>query len=82
LLTSTAVAGRLARQYDPWWNAIPFIVLTVLLLALPVLLVLLLGRRAHVILPKVRNWMNTNSWIVNEIVILFFIAITIESLVS
>ena len=82
LLTSIAVAGRMARQHDPWWNAVPFIVLSVLLLPLPVLLVLLLGRRAHVILPKVRNWMNTNSWIVNEIVILFFIAITIDSLLS
>ena len=49
-------------------------------LGLPALLVLLLGKRAHVFLPKVRDWMNTNSWIVNEIVIVFFIAITINSL--
>ena len=67
---------------DPWWNAIPFILLTLLLLALPVLLVVLLGKRAHVFLPKVRDWMNTHSWIVSEIVILFFTAITIHSLTS
>jgi hypothetical protein len=82
IATSAAVAGRLARQTNPWWNAIPFILLTVLFLALPVLLVVLLGRRAHVFLPKVRDWMNTNSWIVSEVVILFFIAITIHSLTS
>jgi hypothetical protein len=31
---------------------------------------------------KARNWMNTNSWIVSEIVIVFFIGITINSLAS
>jgi hypothetical protein len=36
IATSAAVAARLARQGNPWWNAIPFILLTVLLLALPV----------------------------------------------
>jgi hypothetical protein len=82
IATSAAVAGRLGRQGNPWWDAIPFILLTVLFLALPVLLVVLLGKRAHVFLPKVRDWMNTNSWIVSEIVILFFIAITINSLAS
>jgi Sap, sulfolipid-1-addressing protein len=82
IATSAAVAARLARQGDPWWHAIPFILLTLLLLALPVLLVVLLGKRAHVFLPKVRDWMNTNSWIVSEIVIVFFAAITIHSLTS
>jgi hypothetical protein len=60
IATSAAVAARLARQGDPWWNAIPFILLTVFLLGLPALLVVVLGKRAHVFLPKVRDWMNTN----------------------
>lgn len=82
IVTSTTVGARLARQEAPWWNCLPFVLLTVFFMALPALLVLLLGRRAETFLPKVRDWMNTNSWVVNEIVIVFFIAITINSLAS
>jgi hypothetical protein len=46
----------------------------------PSILILLLGRRAQTLLPKVRDWMSTNSWIVNEIVIAFFIGVTANSL--
>jgi hypothetical protein len=59
-----------------------FILLTLLLLALPALMVLLLGKRAQTFLPKVRDWMNSNSWIVSEIVLLLFIIITAKSLAS
>ena len=38
--------------------------------------------RAQAPLPKVRDWMNTNSWIVSELVIALFIGIEINSLVS
>jgi hypothetical protein len=31
-------------------------------------------------MPKAREWMNTNSWVVNEVVIVFFILITVNSL--
>jgi len=40
----------------------------------------LLGKRANVILPKMRGWIDTNSWIVNEIVIGFFLVMTIYGL--
>jgi hypothetical protein len=33
-----------------------------------------------VLLPKVRDWMNANSWIVSEVVIGLFIAIAASSL--
>ena len=51
-------------------------------MTLPALLVLVLERRAEGFLPKIRDWMNANSWIVNEIVIVFFIVITVDSLAS
>ena len=54
--------------------------MTLFLLALPSLLVFVLGARAKAFLPKVRDWMNTNSWIVSEIVIALFIGITISSI--
>ncbi len=54
--------------------------LTLLILALPSILVLAGGRRAAALLPEARDWMNDNSWVVSEIVIAFFIAITARSL--
>ncbi len=80
LITSLSVGSYLATQGDPWWYFLAFLVLTLLLLALPALLVLTMGRRAEVFLPKVRDWMNENSWIVNELVLLLFVGIVISSI--
>ena len=41
-----------------------------------------MGKRAKVFLPKARDWMSTNSWIVNEIVLFLFIGIVISSIVG
>ena len=43
---------------------------------------LLLGKRGEDLLPKVRDWMTSNSWVISEIVIAFFLALTISSLLS
>lgn len=80
ILTSWAVGSYLSNHGDPWWHLLPFLLVTLLLLALPAILILLLGRRAQRFLPKVREWMTTNSWIVNEIVIAFFVGVTANSL--
>jgi hypothetical protein len=80
ILTSWAAGSYLAAQGDAWWHYLPFVLLTLLLLALPAILILVLGQRAQAFLPKARDWMNANSWIVNEIVIGLFIAITADSL--
>jgi Sap, sulfolipid-1-addressing protein len=80
ILTSWAVGTFLATHDDPWWHYLPFVGLTLLLLALPSILILVFRQRAQAFLPKARDWMNTNSWVVSEIVIVFFIAITIDSL--
>jgi hypothetical protein len=82
ILTSWAVGTYLSNHGDPWWHLLPFVLLTLLLLALPALLLLLFGRRAQEFLPKARDWMNTHSWVVNEIVIAFFIAIAVNSLLG
>jgi threonine/homoserine/homoserine lactone efflux protein len=57
--------------------ALPFIVATVLVAALPLLLYLLFHRRAQRLMPKVRDWMNANSWLVNIIVCVIFIALIV-----
>jgi Sap, sulfolipid-1-addressing protein len=53
--------------------AVPFVAATILIAALPVLSYLLFRRRAQRLMPKVRDWMNTNSWLVNIIVYVIFI---------
>jgi hypothetical protein len=78
VVTSITVGAHLARDGDPWWHILPFVGLTLVLLAAPALLVLMLGNRAQTVLPKVREWINTNSWIISEFVIVFFIAIVLS----
>jgi len=80
ILTSIAVGGSVAGHGGPWWQVLPFVLLTLLFLALPALFVLLLGDKGKQLLPKVRDWMNDNSWIVSEIVIGLFVVITASSL--
>jgi hypothetical protein len=43
-------------------------------------MVLALGERGQTLLPKVRDWMNDNSWVISDVVIVFFILITPNSL--
>ena len=82
IFTSFAVGTYLASHGDPWWHLLPFLGLTLLFLALPAILLLLFGQRAQAFLPKARDWMNANSWVVSELVIALFIVITINSLVG
>ena len=78
IVTSISVGSFLAGHGDPWSEALPFIGLALLLLATPALLVAALGARAQAFLPKARDWMNKNSWIVSEFVIVLFIAIVLS----
>ena len=82
ILTSWAVGTYLSTHGSPWWHYLPFVGLTLLLLALPAILILEFGQRAQAFLPKARDWMKTNSWVVSEIVIVFFIILAINSLVG
>jgi len=79
LLSEVAVGLHLAGHGLPWVDGVPFIALTMLVLAFPAILVLLTGKRARDWLPKARHWMNTHSWIVSEIVLIFLLAIEISS---
>ena len=55
--------------------ALPFIAATTLIAALPLLLYLLFHSRAQRLMPQVREWMNTHSWLVNIIACVIFIAL-------
>ena len=67
------VGMNLAQNNDSLLAAVPFIAATVFIAALPLLSYLLFRRRAQQVMPKVRDWMNANSWLVNIIVCAIFI---------
>ncbi len=56
----------------------PLVAATTLLMALPILAYLLLGRRARDAMPGIREWLTTNAWLVNLIVIVYFIYSTLS----
>src|SRR5918997_678373 len=69
------VGVNLAQNNASLLAAVPFIAATIFIAALPVLVYLLFHRRAVQVMPKVREWMNANSWLVNIIVYVIFIVL-------
>ncbi len=82
LMGSVTVGLHVARHGGAWWQCLPFVALTLLLLALPAIGVVVLGDRADRILPSIRDWMTRNAWVVSEIVLVFFALITVNSLIG
>jgi Sap, sulfolipid-1-addressing protein len=82
IASATAAGLHVARHGDPWWQVLPFVGLTLVFLAAPSLTVVVLGRRAAAVLPKMRDWMDQNAWVINEIVLVFFAGVTINSLAN
>ena len=60
-------------NHDNLLHSWPLVAATTLLMALPILGYLLLGRRAREAMPGIRDWLTTNAWLVNLIVIVYFI---------
>ncbi len=73
LVILITVGVNLAQQNASLLGAVPFVLTTILIAALPLLSFLLFRRRAERAMPKVRDWMNKNSWLVNIIVYIIFI---------
>ena len=67
------VGVNLVQNDASFVAGLPFLILTVFIAALPALFYVLFHRRAQRVMPKVRTWMNTNSWLVNIIVYVIFI---------
>jgi hypothetical protein len=77
LIVMLTVATNLQQNGHGLGEAVPFILLTALIAALPLLCYSLFHRRAVNAMPQVRDWMNANSWLVNIIVCAIFIALII-----
>jgi hypothetical protein len=73
LVVLLTVGINLAQHDAGLVAALPFVGATILIAALPALSYLLFRRRAERAMPKVRDWMNANSWLVNIIVYVIFI---------
>jgi Sap, sulfolipid-1-addressing protein len=69
------VGVNLAQHNASLLAAVPFMAATVFIAALPALSYLLFRHRAKQAMPKVRDWMNKNSWLVNIIVYVIFIVL-------
>jgi len=75
IIVMLTVAVNLEHNDAGLAAALPFIAATLLVAALPLLLYLLFHRRAQRLMPKVRDWMNTHSWLLNVITCVVFIAL-------
>jgi threonine/homoserine/homoserine lactone efflux protein len=75
LIVMLTVGVNLVHNDAGLGAALPFIGATVLVAALPLLLYLLFHRRAQRLMPRVRDWMNANSWLLNVLVCVVFIAL-------
>jgi Sap, sulfolipid-1-addressing protein len=60
-------------HHDNALHAWPVVTATTLLMALPFLAYTLLGRRAREAMPGIREWLTTHGWLVNLVVIVYFI---------
>ncbi len=67
------VGINLASNDLEFTDALPFLLLTTSIAALPLIAYLLFYRRAVSFMPKVRDWMSQNSWLVNIFVYVLFI---------
>lgn len=77
LVIMLTVGANLETHDQRLTAAIPFILATLLVAASPFLVYLFFRRRAVTVMPKVRDWMNTSSWLGNIIVYLIFILLII-----
>jgi hypothetical protein len=67
------VGMNLAQNDASLVAGLPFVMATIIIAALPAMFYLVFHRRAQRMMPKVRDWMNANSWLVNIIVYVIFI---------
>lgn len=75
ILVMLTVGTNLEQNQARLVEALPFIGATAFVAALPLLSYLLFHRRAKTAMPKVRDWMNSHTWLVNILAYLFFILI-------
>jgi hypothetical protein len=69
---------HLISNGDPFTAALPLVGLVTLIAASPLLFFVLFRKRAEVAMPKVRDWMNSHSWVINILVCVVFIGLILS----
>jgi hypothetical protein len=78
IVVMLTVGVNLEQNGNSVIDAAPFIAATVLVAALPLLAYLVFRRRAEAAIPKVREWMNSHSWVINSAASAIFIALILS----
>ncbi|WP_103501844.1 MULTISPECIES: GAP family protein [Streptomyces] len=78
LLVMLTVGVHLSQNDAGLTGALPFLGLTVLIAALPLLAREVFHRRARVAMPRIRDWMNSHSWLINIGVCLLFVVLILS----
>jgi Sap, sulfolipid-1-addressing protein len=69
---------HLVSEGHSWFDALPLILMTTLIAASPLIFFLIFRQRAERIMPAVRDWMNSHSWVINIVVCLVFVALILS----
>lgn len=75
IMVMLTVGANLEQHRAALTAALPFIGATVLIAALPLLVYLVFRTRARRAMPRLREWLNTHSWVVNVAACLLFIVL-------
>ncbi|MEV4253878.1 GAP family protein [Spirillospora sp. NPDC049652] len=75
IMVMLTVGANLEQHHAGVGSAAVFVLATVLIAALPLLVLLLFHKRARNAMPAIRDWMNNNSWLVNIVCCLIFVVI-------
>lgn len=73
ILVMLTVGTYLASNGISYFGVMPYLALTMLIASMPLLFYLFFRKKAVKFMPKVRDWMNKKSWIVNIAVYIFFL---------
>ncbi|SCK29445.1 GAP family protein [Streptomyces sp. WMMB 322] len=75
LLVMLTVGISLRSDPDGYWGGLPFFGAVLLLIALPLITFTVFRRRMATAMPRVRDWLNSHSWLVNIFCCVIFILI-------
>ncbi|MFA1551308.1 GAP family protein [Actinomadura chokoriensis] len=78
IVVMLTVGANLEQNHAGFGSAAVFIAATVLVAALPLLMLLVFRQRAERVMPGVREWMNSHSWLINIICCLIFILLILK----
>jgi len=78
IIAMLTVGINLASNKLSFWSAVPFLLLTTLIAALPLLSYLLFYKKAQSFMPKARDWMSEHSWLINIFVYALFVYLILK----